>query len=100
MQRRSYPPSSITCLATPLAFLDFIPLMVIQGAMVLSIARIYNYRITLARVKEIIASFGEGILGRTLLHEISKLGVSWVRGCYGGGFWDYCGIGIRQSFVV
>lgn len=59
---------------TPLPILDFIPLVGVQTAMVLSIARIYAYRITLRRAKELIASLGMGVLGRTLFYEISKLG--------------------------
>lgn len=59
---------------TPLPFLDFIPLMGIQIAMVLSIARIYAYKITLRRTRELIVSFGLGVLGRTLFYELSKLG--------------------------
>ncbi len=58
---------------TPLPFLDFIPLIGVQTAMVLAIARIYAYRITLARAREIIAAFGLGLLGRTLFYELSKL---------------------------
>jgi GTP-binding protein Era len=59
---------------TPLPLADFIPLVALQAAMVMSIARIYAYRITLARAKEIIAAFGVGMLGRTLFYEVSKLG--------------------------
>jgi small GTP-binding protein len=59
---------------TPLPLLDFIPLMGIQIAMVLSIARIYAYKITLRRARELIVSFGLGVLGRTLFYELSKLG--------------------------
>jgi uncharacterized protein (DUF697 family) len=72
--------SAAAIAATPLPFLDFIPLIAIQGAMVLSMARIYNYRITLARAKELTASFGAGVPGRTLFHELSKFGgpPGWV----------------------
>jgi small GTP-binding protein len=67
---------------TPLPFLDFFPLLAVQTAMVLGIARIYDYRITLARAKELLATFGLGFLGRTLFHELSKLGgpPGWVLG--------------------
>jgi small GTP-binding protein len=66
--------------ATPLPFLDFIPLIAIQATMVMGIARIYAYRITLARARELIVSFGLGVLGRTLFYELSKLGgpPGWV----------------------
>jgi uncharacterized protein (DUF697 family) len=40
--------------------------------MVLGIARIYAYRITLARARELVVTFGIGMLGRTLFYEISK----------------------------
>jgi uncharacterized protein (DUF697 family) len=41
---------------------------------VVSIARIYNYKITPARAAELVATFGLGFLGRTLFEELSKLG--------------------------
>ncbi|HEY69645.1 MAG TPA: GTP-binding protein [Anaerolineae bacterium] len=59
---------------TPLPFLDFIPLVAVQTAMVMTIARIHAYKITLSRARELIATFGLGFLGRTLFHELSKLG--------------------------
>jgi len=59
---------------TPLPFLDFFPLVGIQTAMVLGVARIYAYKITLARVRELISTFGIGLLGRTLFYELSKFG--------------------------
>lgn len=59
---------------TPLPIIDFAPLIVTQSVMVLSIARIYNYRITLERAREIAATFGLGLLARTLFAELSKLG--------------------------
>lgn len=59
---------------TPLPFLDFFPLTGVQIAMVLSIARIYAYKITLARVRELITTFGVAIIGRTLFYELSKFG--------------------------
>jgi small GTP-binding protein len=58
----------------PLPFVDFAPLLINQSAMVLAIARIYNYNITLERARELIATFGLGMLGRTLFQELSKLG--------------------------
>lgn len=59
---------------TPLPILDFGPLVVLQGAMVLGIARIYDYDITPVRARELIATFGLGMLGRRLFMELSKLG--------------------------
>jgi GTP-binding protein Era len=59
---------------TPLPIIDFIPLVAVQSAMVISLARIYAYRITLARARELIATFGLGYLGRTLFYELSKFG--------------------------
>jgi small GTP-binding protein len=59
---------------TPLPFLDFFPLLGVQAAMVLSIARIHAYKITARRARELIATFGIAVLGRTLFYELSKLG--------------------------
>lgn len=59
---------------TPLPVIDFAPLIVTQSAMVLGIARIYNYKISLARARELIVTFGMGFLGRSLFYELSKLG--------------------------
>ena len=59
---------------TPLPVIDFVPLTIAQGMMVLSIARIYNYKITLQRARELVITFGLGFLGRTLFQELSKLG--------------------------
>ena len=58
----------------PLPFIDFAPLIVTQSVMVLGIARIYNYRITLERARELAVAFGLGLLGRTVFGELSKLG--------------------------
>ena len=60
--------------AVPIPFVDFAPLVAVQGAMVLSIARIYQYEITLERAKELVVTFGLGFLGRTLFQQLSKLG--------------------------
>ncbi len=59
---------------TPLPIVDFLPLAVTQSVMVLGIARIYNYKITLERARELVVSFGLGFLGRTIFYELSKLG--------------------------
>ena len=59
---------------TPLPFIHFLPLVGVQTALVLSIARIYDQRITMARAKEILAAFGLGFLGRSLFYELTKFG--------------------------
>ncbi len=59
---------------TPLPILDVFPLLAVQSSLVLGIARIYGERITLARARELVATFGLGLLGRTLFQELSKLG--------------------------
>jgi small GTP-binding protein len=58
----------------PLPVIDFVPLVVTQSIMVVSIARIYNYKITPQRASELVATFGLGFLGRTIFQEMSKLG--------------------------
>ena len=58
----------------PLPFADFIPLLMTQSTMIIAIARIYDYKITFSRAKELIATFGIGFIGRTLFAEFSKLG--------------------------
>jgi GTPase len=64
----------------PLPFMDFIPLVIVQATMVMSIARIYSFKITLSRARELLATFGIGFLGRALFQELSKLGgiPGWV----------------------
>ncbi len=57
---------------TPLPIVDFLPLLVTQSVMVLGIARIYNYKITLKRARELVVSFGLGFLGRSIFYELSK----------------------------
>jgi GTPase len=58
----------------PLPILDVFPLLALQASLVLGIARIYGERITLVRARELLATFGLGLLGRTLFQELSKLG--------------------------
>jgi small GTP-binding protein len=57
----------------PLPVIDFIPLVVTQSFMVLSIARIYNYRITPQRATELVTTFGLGFLARTIFQELARL---------------------------
>jgi small GTP-binding protein len=65
---------SATIALLPLPVIDFVPLVITQSIMVVSIARIYSYRITPQRASELVATFGLGFLGRTLFQELSKLG--------------------------
>jgi len=65
---------SATIALLPLPVIDFVPLVITQSIMVISIARIYNYKINPQRASELVATFGLGFLGRTLFQEISKLG--------------------------
>jgi small GTP-binding protein len=58
----------------PLPIVDLVPLLGIQSGLVLSIARIYGFKITLARAKELIATFGIGLMARTIFQQLSKLG--------------------------
>ena len=64
----------------PLPILDVFPLLAVQSSLVLGIARIYGQRITLARARELVVTFGLAFLGRTLFQELSKLGgpPGWV----------------------
>jgi GTPase len=59
---------------TPLPVIDFGPLLVTQSVMVLGVARIYDYKITLERARELVITFGLGFLGRTIFQQLSKLG--------------------------
>lgn len=64
----------------PLPILDVFPLLAVQSSLVLGIARIYGQRITVARARELVVTFGLAFLGRTLFQEVSKLGgpPGWV----------------------
>jgi small GTP-binding protein len=57
----------------PLPFVDMAPLLFIESGLVLSIARIYGYEITLARAKELVATFGLGFAARAVYQQLSKL---------------------------
>lgn len=59
---------------TPLPFLDFVPLVGVQVSLILGVARIYNYRITLRRAREIIGVLGGGFVARTAFYELVKIG--------------------------
>lgn len=58
----------------PLPVIDFVPLAITQSIMVVNIARIYNYKITIKRASELVAAFGLGYLGRSLFQQLSKFG--------------------------
>jgi len=57
----------------PLPLADLVPLLGIQSGLVLSVARIYGYKITLARAKELIVTFGMAMIARTVYQQGSKL---------------------------
>lgn len=59
---------------TPLPIFDVVPLLAVQTSLVLGIARIYQYELSLERARELAVTFGLGFLGRTLFQELSKLG--------------------------
>ncbi len=59
---------------TPLPIFDVVPLLAVQTSLVLGIARIYEYELSLERARELAMTFGLGFLGRTLFQELSKLG--------------------------
>jgi GTPase len=59
---------------TPLPLIDFIPLAVLQLSLVMAIARIYHYKITVRRARELVGVLGMGFLGRSLFQQLSKLG--------------------------
>jgi len=59
---------------TPIPIVDVIPLLAIQSSMVLGIARLYDYKLSSERARELAVTFGLGFLGRTLFQELSKLG--------------------------
>ena len=66
--------TSAAIAVTPIPIVDFIPLLAVQASMVLSLARIYRYDLSLSRARELLAAFGAGLLGRTLFYELSKFG--------------------------
>lgn len=59
---------------TPIPIMDFIPLVTTQAIMVAGISRIHGRPITLAMARELAATFGLGLVGRTVFQELSKLG--------------------------
>jgi GTP-binding protein Era len=65
---------------SPLPVIDFIPLIATQTGMVVTIARIYQYKITAKRARELIGTFGLGMLGRYLFQQLSKFAAvpGWI----------------------
>jgi small GTP-binding protein len=59
---------------TPLPIMDFVPLIAVQSALVLGLARIYAYRLTPARGRELLVTFGVGLLARNMFYELMRLG--------------------------
>lgn len=72
--------ASLLASLVPLPIVDVVPLTAIQVALVLSLARIHDRKMTLARGVEIIATFGVAVGARTLFHELARLGglPGWV----------------------
>jgi GTP-binding protein Era len=64
----------------PLPLADIVPLLGIQTGLVLTIARIYGYEMSLDRAKELIVTFGLGFIARSIWRQLSKfLGVpGWI----------------------
>lgn len=65
---------------TPLPLMDVIPLTLLQGNMVLTLAQIYGHKLGFKSVLELASTFGAGWLARLLCQELTKLaGVpGWV----------------------
>lgn len=72
--------SSALIALTPIPLTDVIPLSLVQGSLVLTVARIYGEQLTLKRGLELASSLGAGWLARMLFQELSKLGgvPGWV----------------------
>ena len=58
---------------TPIPLTDVIPLSLIQGALVLTLARIYGQELSFKRGLELASSLGVGWAARTLFQELSKV---------------------------
>ena len=65
---------------TPLPLMDVIPLTLLQGNMVLTLAQIYGNQLNFKSILELASTFGAGWLARILCQELSKFaGVpGWV----------------------
>lgn len=58
---------------TPLPVASFVPLITLQAGMVLNIAGLYGHPITLARARELIATFGAGFGARMLFQQVAEV---------------------------
>ncbi len=54
-------------------FSSFVPITAIQVAMVLKLARVFGFKLSPARGKELVIAFGSGLLGRTLFYQLVDL---------------------------
>ena len=65
---------------TPLPIVDVIPLTLLQGNLVLTLAQIYGNRITFKSLLQLASTFGAGWLARLLAQELTKFGgiPGWV----------------------
>ncbi|MBW3625056.1 MAG: 50S ribosome-binding GTPase [Armatimonadetes bacterium] len=69
----------------PIPIADVIPLTAIQSMMVLEIGKLYGYKMSLDRAKELMATFAGGIVLREGFRQITKLipfGGSVISGAY------------------
>jgi small GTP-binding protein len=57
----------------PLPVASFVPLITIQIGLVLNIAGIYGYPVTVQRAKELLAAFGAGFGARMLFQQLSEV---------------------------
>jgi uncharacterized protein (DUF697 family) len=57
----------------PLPVASFVPLITLQVGMVLNIAGLYGYPMTLARARELIATFGAGFGARMLFQQLAEV---------------------------
>jgi len=57
----------------PIPFADLIPLLTLQSGLVLALARIWGYKISPARAKELLVTFGAAVLARELFRQLVKV---------------------------
>jgi small GTP-binding protein len=57
---------------TPLPVISFIPLLTLQAGLVLTVAGIYGYPITVDRARELVATFGAAFGARMLFQQLSE----------------------------
>jgi GTPase len=63
---------TVNALTAPISipFASFVPITAIQVAMVLKLARVFGQRMSAGRAKEVLATFGTGLLARTLFYQL------------------------------